>query len=101
RTALIRANMTVENIDHVIVQNQIPSVHRWILKDIGVPERKCKYFGGHGHMSSLDTIFALRAGATRGDFRHGDRILLLAAGLGYTASAIIIEWAAGTRAETV
>lgn len=101
RTALARAGIGPADVDHVVVQNQIPSVHRRILEGVGVPESRCAYFQGHGHMSSLDPVFALRELAERGDLERGDRVLLLAAGLGYTATALVIEWDPSVSVTTV
>lgn len=100
RLACERGGVGEHEIDHVLIQNQIPSVHRAILDRLGTPPAACRYFGGHGHMSSLDPIFALGELAASGHARPGDRLLLLAAGLGYTASALLLEWSGDMEVHT-
>lgn len=99
-SACAQAGIRVDEVDHVIVQNQIPSVHRSILDGLGIDEDRCEYFGGHGHMSSLDPVFALADLARAGRIAPGERLLLLAAGLGYTASALLVEWGDGVDVRT-
>ena len=100
-TAAERADLDLDQIDHVVVQNQIPSVHRGIVEGLGLPDGRVSYLRGYGHMSSLDPLFALRIGAEENRYRDGDKILLLAAGLGYTWSAMVLEWSSSTAVHSV
>jgi 3-oxoacyl-[acyl-carrier-protein] synthase-3 len=50
------------------------------------------YLSDHGHMSAIDPLVGLHRARERGLLNHGDLVVLLAAGTGYSWVATAIRW---------
>jgi len=92
-TALERSGYERSDVEFVAVTHMKRSFHRTLLEEVGVdPDEESYYLDEFGHMQSVDQIFALHEGLTRGRIEPGDLVLFLAAGTGYTWSATVLEW---------
>lgn len=92
RDALERSGYGPEEIDLLLPIHMKPSIHRAILDELGVDPGRSVYLDRNGHMSAVDPLFALARARERGLLRPGDRVMLLAAGTGYTWAASVLRW---------
>ena len=66
------------------------SFHESIVDGLGIPRDRAVYLRRHGHMSGLDVLVGIDL--HQDDLVQGDLVLCLAAGTGYTWSAMVIRW---------
>jgi 3-oxoacyl-[acyl-carrier-protein] synthase-3 len=91
--ALEASDCDREDLDFVAVTHMKHSFHDTLVEELGLdPERESYYLDDYGHMQSVDQIVALDEGRQRDRIEAGDLVLFLAAGTGYTWSAIVVEW---------
>lgn len=68
------------------------SAHLSMLKDLGLTEEQTVYLEDYGHIGQVDAVLSLKLGLEQGKVRPGTLVCMIAAGLGYTWAANIIEW---------
>ncbi len=68
------------------------SMQAALLDGLGLSADQAVYLEDTGHMSGVDNLLGLDRLARAGRLRQGDNVLLLAAGLGYTWAATVIQW---------
>lgn len=90
RRAMAQAEMA--GLDFVALTHMKRSMHEAVLAALGLTPEQSVYLEDAGHMQSADQALALERGLERGLVRAGSRVLLLAAGTGYTWSAAAIRW---------
>jgi 3-oxoacyl-[acyl-carrier-protein] synthase III len=88
--ALERSGATVADVDYLCGIHMKRSMHEAILDALGHP--RAAYLDDTGHMSGVDSLFALDRAARAGELSDGDLVLLLAAGTGYTWAATALRW---------
>jgi 3-oxoacyl-[acyl-carrier-protein] synthase-3 len=66
-------------------------LQRALIAALGVAESRTVYLGDTGHMSGIDSLFAMDRAARTGMLSAGDLGLLNAAGTGYTWAATAVE----------
>jgi 3-oxoacyl-[acyl-carrier-protein] synthase III len=88
--ALERSGATVADVDYLCGIHMKRSMHEAILDALGHP--LAAYLDDTGHMSGVDSLFALDRAARAGELSDGDLVLLLAAGTGYTWAATALRW---------
>lgn len=81
-----------DDLDFVALTHMKRSFHEYIVDELGVDDDGHHYLHRYGHVQSADQGLALREGLERGHVEHGDVVLLLAAGTGYTWAATVLEW---------
>lgn len=86
-----------ETVDFVAITHMKRSMHEAVLAALGVGFEQSEYLEDTGHMQAADQVLGLERGLQDGRVREGSRVLLLAAGTGYTWSAAAIRWDAGVR----
>lgn len=90
RRAMARAG--IDRLDFVAVTHMKRSMHEAVLGALGVPLEHSEYLEDTGHMQAADQVIGLERGLRDGRVRAGSRVLLLAAGTGYTWSAAALRW---------
>jgi 3-oxoacyl-[acyl-carrier-protein] synthase-3 len=65
-----------------------------MLDGLGLDESRAVYLEDTGHMSGVDNLLGLDRLVRAGRLRDGDVVLLLAAGIGYTWAATVVQWGA-------
>jgi 3-oxoacyl-[acyl-carrier-protein] synthase-3 len=90
RGALERSGATVDDVAYLCGIHMKRSMHEAILDALGRP--RAAYLDDTGHMSGVDSLFALDRAARAGELSEGDLVLLLAAGTGYTWAATVLRW---------
>jgi 3-oxoacyl-[acyl-carrier-protein] synthase-3 len=88
--ALERSDATVEDVSYLCGIHMKRSMHDAIVEALGSP--RAAYLDDTGHMSGVDSLFALDRAERAGEVSTGDLVLLLAAGTGYTWAASVIRW---------
>jgi len=92
REAMDRSGYGVDDIDLLLPIHMKPSIHGAILKELGVEPDRSVYLDHNGHMSAVDPLFSLSLARDAGMLSAGDRVMLLAAGTGYTWAASVLRW---------
>ncbi len=80
------------DIDFVCAFHLKPKAHEALLESLGVPVERSEFLDDTGHMSGVDTIFALDRAARAGRLNPGDHVLLIASGTGCSWAASIVRW---------
>jgi 3-oxoacyl-[acyl-carrier-protein] synthase-3 len=94
-----RSRLTVADLDFVCSFHMKRTAHKAMLDALGIPLERSEYLDDTGHMSGVDTLFALDRAARSGRLRPGDNVLLIASGTGCTWAATVVRWGhAGTVA---
>ena len=88
--ALERSGAGLDDVSYVCGIHMKRSMHESILAALGV--ERAAYLDDTGHMSGVDPLLALDRAARAGELAHGDLVLLLAAGTGYTWAASVLRW---------
>lgn len=63
-----------------------------ILQALGLTPEQSVYLEDYGHIQSVDQALALQLGLAQGKIHPGDLIVLVGAGVGYTWSAVAVQW---------
>lgn len=92
--AAARSGCGIGDIDLLLPIHMKRSIHSKLLAEFGLSPEQAIYLDHYGHMSAVDPLLALSLARDEGRVREGDRVLLLAAGTGYTWAASVIRWGA-------
>lgn len=92
RGAAKRSGLTLDDIDFVCTSHVKRTAHAALLDAIGVDADRSVYLADTGHMTGVDTLFALDRAAREGLLNQGDHVLLVASGTGCTWAATIVRW---------
>jgi 3-oxoacyl-[acyl-carrier-protein] synthase-3 len=92
RGALERSGATLADVAFVCPLHTKRSMFRALMGELGVPEERAEYLEDTGHMSGVDPLLGLDRAAREGKLSHGDLVLLLSAGTGYTWAASVVRW---------
>jgi acyl dehydratase len=99
RGALERSGASLADVDYLCGIHMKRSMHEEIVGELGSP--RAAYLDDTGHMSGVDSLFALDRAARAGELADGDLVLLLAAGTGYTWAATAVRVAHGPSHNTM
>jgi 3-oxoacyl-[acyl-carrier-protein] synthase-3 len=88
RLALERSGK--DRVDVLVPVHVKRSMHRQLQSDLGA--KRAVYLEGYGHMQAADQFVGLVEARRARMLNDGDVALLLAAGVGYTWSATVVEW---------
>ncbi len=92
RESLRRSGARLPDLSCVFPLHVKRSMHRELIAALGVPESRTVYLEDTGHMSGIDSLFALDRAARAGTLSRGDLALLIAVGTGYTWAATTVRW---------
>lgn len=81
-----------EDIGYLDILHIKRSGHKAMLKDLGLREDQSVYLEDYGHIGQIDSILSLKLGLEQGKIKPGTVVCTIAAGIGYTWAANIIEW---------
>lgn len=90
--ALRKSGKVKADIDFLDILHIKRSGHKGMLADLGLSEEKSLYLENYGHIGQVDQILALELALKEGKVKDGSTICMIAAGIGYTWAANIIQW---------
>ena len=90
--ALRRSGKTRADIDYLDILHIKRSGHKGMLADLGLTEDQSIYLEDYGHIGQIDQILSLELALKEGKVKEGSTVCMIAAGIGYTWAANIIQW---------
>ncbi len=90
--ALRKSGKTRADIDFLDILHIKRSGHKGMLADLGLTEDKSLYLENYGHIGQIDQILSLELALKEGKVKEGSTVCMIAAGIGYTWAANIIQW---------
>ena len=90
--ALRKAGKTRADIGYLDILHIKRSGHLAMLKDLGLTEDQTIYLEDYGHVGQVDQILSLKLGLEAGKVKPGTTVCMIAAGIGYTWAANVIQW---------
>ena len=90
--ALRRSGKTRADIDYLDILHIKRSGHLGMLKDLGLTEDQTIYLENYGHVGQIDQILSLKLALEQGKVKDGSTVVMIAAGIGYTWAANMIQW---------
>ena len=79
-------------IDYLAMLHFKRSAHEAFLAQNGLRPDQSIYLDHYGHIGQVDQILSLRLARDEGRLKNGDNVVMLAAGIGYTWAANVIQW---------
>jgi 3-oxoacyl-[acyl-carrier-protein] synthase-3 len=90
---LKKVNLTVADVDWICPHQNVKTISEAWIDRIGVPRaRVVETRKEYGNVGPANVLLNLDRGATRGLFRHGDKILLFGQGSGMSVGALLLRW---------
>ena len=90
--ALRKAGKTRADINYLDILHIKRSGHLGMLKELGLTEDQTIYLENYGHVGQIDQILSLKLALEQGKVKDGDVVVMIAAGIGYTWAANVIQW---------
>ena len=90
--ALRKAGKTRADIHYLDILHIKRSGHLGMLKELGLTEDQTIYLENYGHVGQIDQILSLKLALEQGKVKDGDVVVMIAAGIGYTWAANVIQW---------
>lgn len=90
--ALRKSGKTRADIDYLDILHIKRSGHKGMLQDLGLREDQTIYLENYGHIGQIDQILSLELALKEGKVKEGSTVCMIAAGIGYTWAATIIQW---------
>ena len=90
--ALRKSGKTRKDIDYLDILHIKRSGHLGMLKELGLNEDQTIYLERYGHIGQIDQILSLKLALEQGKVKEGDVAVMIAAGIGYTWAANVIQW---------
>ena len=90
--ALRKSGKTRSDIGYLDILHIKRSGHMGMLESLGLSEDKSIYLEHHGHVGQVDQILSLKLGLEAGKIQPGTVVTMIAAGIGYTWAANVIQW---------
>ena len=90
--ALRKSGKTRADIDFLDILHIKRSGHMGMLKDLGLTEDQSIYLENYGHIGQIDQILGLELALKEGKVKEGSTVCMIAAGIGYTWAANVIQW---------
>lgn len=79
-------------IDYLALLHMKRSAHDEILRALELRDEQSLYLDHFGHFGAPDQVLSLGLAERKNYLKTGDRVVLASAGIGYTWSAISLEW---------
>ena len=90
---LRKVDLTIGDIDWVCPHQNVKTVSEAWIDRIGIPRaRVVETRKEYGNVGPANVLLNLDRGATRGSFRHGDKILLFGQGSGMSVGVSLLQW---------
>jgi 3-oxoacyl-[acyl-carrier-protein] synthase III len=89
--ALRRSDATLADVAYVCPTHVKPSMHKALVRSLGLEPADVAYLDDTGHMSGVDPLLGFDRVRRASVLGGGDLVLLLAAGTGYTWAATVIR----------
>ena len=89
--ALRKAGKTRADIHYLDILHIKRSGHLGMLKELGLTEDQTIYLENYGHVGQIDQILSLKLALEQGKVKDGDVVVMIAAGIGYTWAANVIQ----------
>ncbi len=90
--AFQKADRDQEEMDYLAVLHFKPSMHEFLLEQLGITSDQTTYLEKYGHMGQIDQILSLKLGLESGKIKPGSIISMISAGIGYAWAANVIRW---------
>lgn len=90
--ALDKSELTRNDISYLAVLHFKYSMHKYMLKQLGLTEDQTIYLSKYGHIGQIDQILSLHLALKKNKVKDGTVISMIAAGIGYSWAANIIRW---------
>lgn len=94
--ALAKAGKQRSDISFVNLLHMKRSAHNYILDQLGVAHGRSLYLHEYGHIGQQDQPLVIKLASDQGLLRPGDLMVMIAAGIGYTWTASVVQWGPGT-----
>lgn len=92
--AVEQSGRSLRDVSFVVPIHMKRSMQAALLDGLGLDDSRAVYLEDTGHMSGVDNLLGLDRLVRAGRLRDGDLVLLLAAGIGYTWAATVVQWGA-------
>lgn len=79
-------------IDYLALLHMKKSARDYLLEQLELKNEQSVYMDHYGHFGAPDQVLSLCLAEKRGLLKKGDHVVLASAGIGYTWSAISIQW---------
>lgn len=79
-------------IDYLALLHMKFSIHKEILNHMELTEEQSTYLNEYGHFGAPDQVLSMIIAEKESKLKGEDRVVLASAGIGYTWSAISIQW---------
>lgn len=90
--ALRKSGKTRADIGYLDILHIKRSGHLGMLKDLGLTEDQTIYLEEYGHLGQVDQILSLKLALEAGKVKPGTLVCMIAAGIGYTWAANVVQW---------
>lgn len=92
KRTMAQAGFPGEAPDYLALRHLLPRQGRRVLEGLGLPEERTDSLADAGHHGPNDVIISLDRGLKREVVKDGSRVVLAAAGIGFTYAAALIQW---------
>lgn len=90
--AFAKAGRQREDMDYLAVLHFKPSMHKFLLNELGLKPDNTTYLSSYGHLGQIDQILSLKLGLESGKIKPGSVISMISAGIGYAWASNVIKW---------
>lgn len=90
--ALAKSGHARTDIDFLNILHMKRSAHEFVLRELGLHGEQAVYLDEYGHMGQQDQSLAIKLGLQSGKLKPGDLMVMVAAGIGYTWTASVVQW---------
>jgi len=90
--AVEASDASLDEVKFLALNHMKPSMHRHILRQLGLSEAQSIYLEDYGHIGAPDQILTLELAEQSGKLHDGDLVVLASAGLGFTWGATAVRW---------
>jgi 3-oxoacyl-[acyl-carrier-protein] synthase-3 len=92
KRCMARAGFPGESPDYLALRHLLPRQKGRVLEGLGLPGEKTDSLADAGHHGPNDVVISLDKGLKREVVKDGSRVLLAAAGIGFTYAAALLHW---------
>lgn len=90
--SLEKSGLNRSDLGYLAVLHFKYSQHKGMLDQLGLTEEQTIYLNNYGHMGQIDQILSLHLALEQGKIKDGTVISMIAAGIGYSWAANIVQW---------
>ncbi|MCX5907227.1 MAG: hypothetical protein NTY64_08570, partial [Deltaproteobacteria bacterium] len=92
RKTMAEAGCPGQTPDYLALRHLRPPERSRVLQELNLREQQSDSLADVGHHGPNDVIISLDRGLKRGAIKAGSRVVLAAAGIGFTYGAALIQW---------